>query len=212
MKRLSGSDQLFLSLETPEWHQHIAGLTLLDPSDCDDFGFDKAVAHLERRLDLAPKFRWKLKRVPFGLDRPGWVEDETFDLRRHVHRVGVPSPGGRRELAELYGQIMTTQLNRRYPLWDFWYIEGLANGRVAFVLKFHHCLLDGMAGASLATVLSDLSPDAEHPPVPDDLPEAGPAPSDAELVRRSVVPNTRIPFRIARYVGEAAGRGIAMLQ
>ena len=212
MKRLSVSDQIFLSLETPEWHQHIAGLTVLDPSDSDDFGFEKVLDHLERRLDLAPKFRWKLKNVPFGLDRPGWVEAEDFDLARHVKRIGVPAPGGPHEIAELLNQILTPQLNRRIPLWEFWYVDGLAHGRVAFVLKFHHALLDGVAGSSLATVLADLSPDADHPPVPDDLPTAGRAPSDAELIARSVIPNARTPFRIARYVGEAANRGLAMLQ
>jgi diacylglycerol O-acyltransferase / wax synthase len=212
VKRLSGSDQLFLSLETPEWHQHIAGLNILDPSDRDDFGFEASVAHLARRLDLAPKFRWKLKNVPLGLDRPGWIEDDNFDLARHIHRVGVPRPGGRAELAELYGEIMTSQLNRRIPLWEFWYIDGLAEGRVATVLKFHHALLDGVSGASLATVLADLEPDAAHPPIPDDLPGAGAEPSDSELILRSIIPNARAPFRLARYVAEAANRGVAMLQ
>ncbi len=212
MKRLSGSDQLFLSMETPDWHQHIAGMTVLDPTDRPEFGFETALARLEERLVFAPKFKWKLKNVPFGLDRPGWVEDDNFDLARHVRRVGVPAPGGREELAELYGQIMTTQLNRRIPLWEYWYIDGLANGRVATVLKFHHALLDGVSGSSLATVLADMEPDAASPPVPDDLEQAGPEPSDTELLLRSVIPNARTPFRIARYVAQAANRGVAMLQ
>ena len=78
MKRLSGSDQVFLSLETPDWHQHIAGMTVLDPSSEDEFTFETAVARLEERLELAPKFKWKLKQVPLGLDRPGWVEDDLI--------------------------------------------------------------------------------------------------------------------------------------
>ena len=212
MKRLSGSDQVFLSLETPDWHQHIAGMTVLDPSGDDEFSFERAVARLEERIELAPKFKWRLKQVPLGLDRPGWVQDDDFDLSRHVRRVGVPQPGGRQEIAELYGQIMTTQLDRRLPLWEYWYIDGLANGRIATVLKFHHALLDGVSGSSLATVLADLEPDADTPPVPDDLEHAGPEPSDAELLLRSVIPNARTPFRIARYVAQAANRGVAMLQ
>jgi diacylglycerol O-acyltransferase len=212
MKRLSGSDQLFLSLETSEWHQHIAGLNVLDPTGRPDFGFETAIERLEERLDLAPKFKWKLKNVPLGLDRPGWVQDEDFDLARHVRRVGVPRPGTKVELAELYGQIMTSQLNRKIPLWEFWYIDGLANGRVATILKFHHALLDGVSGASLATVLADMEADAPTPVIPDDLPTAGTEPSDAELLLRSVIPNARTPFRLARYVAQAANRGIAMLQ
>lgn len=211
MKKLSGQDQLFLSTETRDWHQHIAGLTVFDISDKPEFSFDDAVTRLEERLALAPKFRWRLKHVPFGLDRPGWIEDDTFDIRRHVRRIGVPAPGGREEVADLLGQIMTTQLDRRYPLWEYWYIDGLRNDRAAAVVKFHHALLDGVAGASLATVIADLAPDAETPPIPDDLPTAGREPSDAELMLRSVIPNSRTPFRIARYIGEAANRGMAML-
>ena len=33
-------------------------------------------------------------------------------------------------------------------------------------MKYHHCLLDGMAGASLATARLDLDPDADGPLVP----------------------------------------------
>ena len=94
MKRLGGTDALFLSLETPEWHQHIGGLTVLDPSDSPGFGFDRAVEVLEERLELAPKFRWRLKTVPFDLDRPG------VDRGRVVRPVaprpprGRPRPGG----------------------------------------------------------------------------------------------------------------------
>ena len=59
MQRLTGSDALFLSMETPSWHQHIAGMTILDPSDCEYFNFDKAVKRIEERMDLTPKFRWE---------------------------------------------------------------------------------------------------------------------------------------------------------
>ena len=43
MRRLSGSDALFLSMETAAWHQHIAGLTILDASEAEDFSLEKAV-------------------------------------------------------------------------------------------------------------------------------------------------------------------------
>ena len=41
MKRLSGTDALFLSTETPAWHQHVGGLTVVDPAESDRFSFDE---------------------------------------------------------------------------------------------------------------------------------------------------------------------------
>ena len=158
MKRLTGSDAVFLSMETPSWHQHVGGLTILD-LEGRSLTFKQFLDNVERRIPLAPKFRWKLKEVPLRLDRPVWVDDPDFDVRKHVRRIGVPSPGGPRETAEVAGQVLSYQLDRRRQLWELWYLEGLAHGRIAMVMKYHHCLLDGVAGASLATALLDLEAD-----------------------------------------------------
>lgn len=177
MKRLGGTDALFLAMETPSWHQHVAGLSVLDPEGR-TLTFDDVVERIGERVVYAPKFRWKLQEVPFGLDRPVWVDDEDFHIRRHVRRIGVPSPGGAKELGELAGNLASTQLDRRRPLWEVWYIEGLAGGKVGMMMKYHHCLLDGVAGASLATALLDLEPDATKPLLPPPSEEeqtAGPA-------------------------------------
>jgi WS/DGAT/MGAT family acyltransferase len=209
MRRLAGTDALFLSMETPSWHQHVGGLTILDPEGR-EVGFQRLLANVERRIPLAPKFRWKLQEVPFGLDRPVWVDDPDFDVRKHVRRIGVPSPGGARETAEVAGQLLGYQLDRRRPLWELWYLEGLANGRVAMVMKYHHCLLDGVAGASLATVLMDLEPEPDPagiPPLPPpEEASAGPTPSELELFGRGLVPDLGLPVRLARYVGTSAAR------
>src|SRR5215210_2427080 len=105
MKRLAGTDALFLAMETPSWHQHVGGLTILDPEGR-DVTFKQFLDNVERRIPLAPKFRWKLKEVPLRLDRPVWVDDPDFDVRKHVRRIGVPSPGGPRETAEVAGQLL----------------------------------------------------------------------------------------------------------
>ncbi len=214
MKRLGGTDALFLSLETPSWHQHVGGLSIIDPEDR-VITFDEFVLKVTERLPYAPKFKWKLKETPFGLDRPMWVDDEDFDVRRHLRRIALPSPGGAKELGEVVGTLASSQLDRRRPLWEMWFIEGLAGGKLALFLKYHHCLLDGVAGASLATVLLDLDPDATAPLAPLPSPEeamAGRSPSDLELVGRVLLDQARRPLRLARYATGMAGKGLAALQ
>ena len=100
MQRLSGTDSLFLAGETPAWHQHVAGLSIIDPSGVPDFSFDAVVRSIGERLPLIPKLTWKLREVPLGLHRAVWIADPDFDVRRHVRRIGVPAPGGPRETAD----------------------------------------------------------------------------------------------------------------
>ena len=95
MEQLPGADSLFLSMETPTQHMHIGALTIIDPSGAEGWGFERMKQLLEERIHLAPKFTQKLREVPLGLDRPFLVEDPDFEVGYHMHRVGVPSPGGR---------------------------------------------------------------------------------------------------------------------
>src|SRR4051794_22074767 len=83
MKRLSGTDALFLSTETPAWHQHVGGLTVVDPAESERFSFDEVRRTLLERIPRVPKFRWKLKEVPLHLDRAVWVEDKDFNIDKH---------------------------------------------------------------------------------------------------------------------------------
>ena len=132
-------------------------------------GFEAVRASIEARLAWIPKYRWKLREVPLRLDRPVWMNDRDFAIDRHVHRITAPPAGGLRELGDLAGRLMSEPLDRNIPLWQLWYVDGLAGGRVAIVLKYHHCLMDGLAGVNLATVLFDLEPEPH--------PHRGPPPS-----------------------------------
>ena len=137
-----------------------------------------------------------------------WIADPDFDVRRHVRRIGVPAPGGPRETAEIVGQILSTQLDRRHPLWEIWYLDGLVNGRVGFLMKYHHCLLDGVAGSGMAALLFDFEP---SPPKQADAAAARaaePEPSDARCFLQSLVPSAAAPWRVAQYGARLARRGI----
>ena len=211
MKRLGGTDALFLSMETPSWHQHIGGLTILDPEGR-TVTYDAVLDTIAERILCAPKFTWKLKEMPFGMDRPVWVDDPEFDVRRHGRRIGLPSPGGAKELGEVAGSLLSTQLDRNKPLWELWWIEGLAGGKLALLMKYHHCLLDGVSGASLATALMDLEPEPSAPLVAPPSAEeasAGPEPSDLSLFLDCIKPDVRRPLRVARYATGLVAKGVA---
>lgn len=128
------------------------------------YTYSRFRALLEQHVYAVPEFRMKLADNQLNLDHPVWVDDQNFHLRHHVRRVGVPSPGGRRELAEVCGYIAGLPLDRDHPLWEMWVIEGCArSGFVALMLKVHHAVVDGVAGANLLAHLCSLQPDALPP-------------------------------------------------
>jgi WS/DGAT/MGAT family acyltransferase len=210
MKRLSGTDAMFLVGETPTWHQHIGGVSIVDPTNAPDFSFERILELLRERLPLSPKFAWKLKEIPGGLDRPVWVDDPDFDVDDHFIKAACPRPGDMRALSDMVGRIMSHQLDRRRPLWEAWLIEGIEGGRVAIVVKFHHALADGISGMALADQLFDIEPDppprAGIPP----LASAGAPPSDLALLAQSLWPPGRTPIRIARYLTQQAARIVSL--
>lgn len=164
MERLSGLDASFFYVETPSCHMHVVGALVVDPASAPGgFSYGRVVEGFEARLPLIPTFRKRVHMVPLGLDHPVWEDDPDFELQEHFHHVACPAPGTRRELGRLVADIASHPLDRRKPLWEAWYIEGLERGRVAIVTKVHHSIMDGVAGASVMAHLLDLSPDQPNP-------------------------------------------------
>lgn len=183
MERLSGLDAAFLYLETPTHHMHVAMTMVLDPSSMPGgYSFDKIKKFVRSRLHVVPLFHRRLVEVPFRLNHPVWVEDPDFDLDYHVRRIGAPAPGGRRELAELAGQIASTPLDRTRPLWEMWVVEGLKQDRIGVITKVHHAAVDGASGADFLVHLFDLEAiGADAFGTPEELP-AEHVPNDLELL------------------------------
>src|SRR5205085_1035488 len=99
MQRLSGLDAIFLYMETPTIHMHVAATSVFDPSTVPGgYSFEKVRELVESRLHLLPPFRRRLVEVPFQLHHPLWIEDPDFDIEYHVRRAALPAPGGAQEL------------------------------------------------------------------------------------------------------------------
>jgi diacylglycerol O-acyltransferase / wax synthase len=181
MERLSGLDASFLYIESPTQPLHVCSILELDTSTVPGgYTFDRLRDELALRIAAIPEFRAKLADSQLNLDYPVWVEDDVFDLDRHLLRIGLPSPGGRRELAEVCGHIASAPLDRSRPLWEMWVIEGVcdtdpcAGGLLAVMTKVHHAAVDGVTGASLLSQLCSIEPDVPAPEPVDGGGSAGP--------------------------------------
>ena len=179
MKRLGGWDAVLLYNETENLHQHTLKIAVVDATDCEDFGFDRFRQTLARRLHLLEPLRYRLMDIPGRVHREMWLENCDVDLDYHVRRIQVEPPGGHRELDAIIGEIAGTPLDRGRPLWEFWFVEGMADNRFAIVGKVHHALADGVASANLMARALDL-PGASQSEQ-DDY-RRDPVPSNAQLL------------------------------
>lgn len=163
MQHLTGADTTFLYTETPTARLEVATCMVLDGQGQPrgDALLRKVRSYLVPRLHLAPLLRRRLVQVPFELDNPVWVEDPDFDVDAHLHRSRLARPGTMAQLGDAVGEIMATPLDRSRPLWELHLIEGLADRKVAIVVKTHHAAVDGVAGFELLSAFVDLEPGAE---------------------------------------------------
>jgi WS/DGAT/MGAT family acyltransferase len=192
--RLSGLDTSFLHLERDGAHMHVASTVIFEgPAPA----YGEFVDQLASRLHLVPRFRQKLRFVPFDLGRPVWEDDPHLNLGYHVRHTALPPPGDDAQLRIFAARVFSQRLDRSKPLWELWLVDGLQGGRWAVVGKSHHALVDGVSGVDITTVLYDTEREPMTPPQPDDwLP--GPARSDAQLIGETVAERVTQPREIVR--------------
>jgi diacylglycerol O-acyltransferase len=223
MERLSALDAEFLDLEDEQVHMHIAGACVFDDPP-PRLGDVRTV--VASKLHLIPRYRQRVRGVPLELGRPLWADDPHFDLDYHLRHTALPAPGDDAAFCHLMGRIMSQPLDRDRPLWEAWLVEGLEGGRWALVFKVHHCMVDGIAGVELLTVMLDLEVDAEigdpQPWLPHPEPPAamkvldawGGLLSDVFRTTRGIPGSVAHPIAAARTViatGEGVFRFIARL-
>ncbi|MFL5908401.1 MAG: wax ester/triacylglycerol synthase family O-acyltransferase, partial [Solirubrobacterales bacterium] len=200
-QRLSGSDMSNLLAERGPIHVHVGATIIVEgtaPS------YDQLVAHVEKRLELVPRFRQRIVRIPLGIENPVWGDDPAFDVRRHVRHVSVPRPGRLDQLRDLVGRVMSEPLDLERPLWQLYLVEGLS-GRHAYISKTHHALVDGVAAVDVGTILLDTTKRGTRVKAPE-KPWDPDEPSPTMLLRQAASDRVQKPIRAARRAARNAVR------
>jgi diacylglycerol O-acyltransferase / wax synthase len=158
-KKLSSMDASFLYLETPEMPMHVGSMAIFRlPEDYKGNFFEDFKAMIASRLHIAPILKARLEKAPLDIDHPSWVEDDQFDIDRHIFRGSLPAPYDRATLERIVGWMHAKLLNRARPLWEFYVFEGMKDNEIGLYSKMHHACIDGGAGAALTNMIYDLSP------------------------------------------------------
>lgn len=196
--RLSPLDSSFLQVESPTAHMHVGWVALFSPPKGRPRpSFKELRDHIGGRLGRAKRYRQRLAPVPFGIHDPIWVDDEDFDLRRHVRRASSSN------ISRVVDQVMSTPLSQVDPLWQIWIADKLSDGKIGVVGKAHHCMVDGIAAVEIAALLLDATPDP--PPRDSEDWQPRPAPSTVRMLAGGVRDRladelglVRLPARLAR--------------
>jgi diacylglycerol O-acyltransferase len=208
VKRLTGWDAFLLYSEAPNVHMHTIKVAVIELQDLGDrtFGVEDFRQVLGTRMYKLDPFRYELVDIPFKFHRAMWRENCDVDLEYHIRPWQVAAPGGRRQLDEAIGEIASTPLDRSRPLWEMYFVQGLANGRIAVVAKIHHALADGVASANLIALGLDLQSGSE---LNDDAYHADPPPSRTKLLGSALRDHLRqigrVPATI-RYTAQGVNR------
>lgn len=157
MQRLTGVDASFLYMESPRLPMHTLKLAVVDVAEVHGgYRFERVGEVLAAHLHLLPALRRRVLAVPLGLHHPVSFDDPAFRVDAHIERVVLPAGAGDAELDAFVAQVAERPLDRQRPLWRMWAIEGLhgpdGRPRVAFLVKMHHAIADGLASEKMARV------------------------------------------------------------
>jgi WS/DGAT/MGAT family acyltransferase len=199
MDRLSSFDTSFLANEKDNAHMAIGAVLVFDGPAPTEAEF---LAQIRSRLHLLPRLRQRLLTPPLGLGTPFWVDDDTFDVRRHVGHATLPGPGTDEELRALAGELYAPALDRRKPLWELTLVDGFVAERFAVIYKTHHAMADGISAVDIGMLLFDV--EREAPPAAAEQPwRPRRSPSSVGLAVRAVTGVLATLRRMSRWLAGA---------
>jgi WS/DGAT/MGAT family acyltransferase len=114
--------------------------------------WDRLVEAHEWSTRRAPRLRQRVLEDALHLGPPAWVTTD-LDLGYHLSRVRLADGAGLEELLEVAAVLHMAPFDTARPLWQAMLVEGLPDGKAAYLLKFHHALADGTGAIQLFDLL-----------------------------------------------------------
>ncbi|HKX44659.1 MAG TPA: wax ester/triacylglycerol synthase family O-acyltransferase [Burkholderiaceae bacterium] len=150
VERMSRVDTAWLRMDNDVNLMMIVGVWLLRP------GITHAALceRVQDKLLKYERFRQKVVQDAMGAS---WVDDDRFDIRRHVVHHPVQRKAGQSERQALQaevGVLANTPLDPAHPLWQFHLIDDYEGGS-ALIARVHHCIGDGIALISVMLSITD---------------------------------------------------------
>jgi len=153
VERLSADDTRILRLESDVIAGHTLKVVIVDaPEQGPPPTLDLVRRRIQARLGGHRRARQRLAATPLGVATPAWIDDTSFDIRRHVRLASEPV-SDREDLIAFAGKVMAERLDHSRPLWCIDFVGRLDDGRTALVIRIHHCLADGVTALRLLSQL-----------------------------------------------------------
>jgi WS/DGAT/MGAT family acyltransferase len=199
LKSISGMDATFLYGESPTSPMHVGSVVIIEGA----LDFDKFKRIIASRIHQMPILRKRLVNVPFSVDYPYLADDPNFDLDLHMHHVALPQPGDWKQLRAMASDIFSQPMDLNKPLWSMTFVEGLnklsqvPKKSVAVISKVHHAVIDGVAGASMLSIMFDMTKEVKKIPEPKPY-NPKQLPNDVTLITKSAINFAKQPLRFPK--------------
>jgi diacylglycerol O-acyltransferase / wax synthase len=201
-ERMSRVDTAWLRMDNDVNLMMIVGVWLLEPA----LDYEQLCQRVSDKLLRYDRFKQKVVQDAIGAQ---WLEDESFDIHRHVVREKLSRRKGQSERAALQalcGKLATEALDPQRPLWQFHLIDGYEGGS-ALIVRIHHCIGDGIALISVALSITDGGNDP-----PARRKRAAGEPGGGDWLADSVIqPLTDIAVKALGMTGQGVARSVEAL-
>jgi diacylglycerol O-acyltransferase / wax synthase len=200
-ERMSKVDTAWLRMDSPSNLMEIIGVWTLEPA----IRYEDLCRRVEERLLKYDRFRQKVVEDAMGAS---WVEDTSFDIRRHIVREKLPRHAKGQEQAALQdriGELAMTPLDRNRPLWQMHLVEHYDGGS-ALIVRIHHCIADGIALIAVTMSLVD-----GGAPPPQQRRKQAAASRDDWIADTLIKPFTDVTVKALGMAGEGAVKSLELL-